>query len=246
MSKIDDYLQEKDGYLYNKETGKPYCNYWTNEPYKEEDIYFQWIGTMVDFVLNNIYKNFLNPLREKEGKCNTMRQKLPVIYRRVFAALWAASEDITVGHLAKLLDMTNSNLTPELNRMEADGYIRREISKVSRRCINVYLTEKGLEVMVEYHYKADGIWGDILRAVLSKEEAKDMFYTMCKLNYYLNRFDEKNKIYYSTSEQFFERNLPGEEFVADYDDIKVEFYPGYQDSINKIREKFLAARRKQE
>ncbi len=240
MSKIDEHLYEKDGYMYNKETGAPVCNYWTNEPYKEEDIYFQWIGTMVDFIFSNINKNFLNPLKEKEEGCNTMRQKLPSVYRKVLSALWTASEDITVGHLAKLLGMTNSNLTPELNRMESDGYIRREISKVSRRCINVYLTEKGLEVMVDFHYKADGIWGDILRAVLSKEEAKDMFYIMCKLNYYLNRFDEKNKIYYSESESFFERKLPDEQFVADYDDIKIEFYPGYKDAISKIREKFLA------
>ncbi len=213
----------------------------SGEKRSAEAAYAEAIGTMCDLVKKNLEKNLLLPLKkQEEGK--TKRSALPGSYISIISHLCMAVNDVTVGELAKLLGVSNSNLTPVLNEMEAGGYIYRKISPSSRRCVNVFLTDKSLDIMIDFLYKMNPIWEDMLTKVLSRDELFDMFRTMCKLNYYLNRFDQENKLYYSASEEIYERGLSDEDFIfnpQDIDSIIPIMPPRYADylqtAINNLK-----------
>ncbi|RJL00165.1 MarR family transcriptional regulator [Paracoccus aestuarii] len=63
----------------------------------------------------------------------------------VMAALWRRRDGVTMSELSRLLLVSNGNATAVVDRLEADGLVRREAEDGDRRRIRVRLTPEGLE-----------------------------------------------------------------------------------------------------
>ncbi|MFN3278000.1 MAG: MarR family winged helix-turn-helix transcriptional regulator [Paracoccus hibiscisoli] len=97
----------------------------------------------------------------------------------VMAALWRKRDGVTMSELSRLLLVSNGNATAVVDRLEADGMVRREAEDGDRRRIRVRLTPEGLvafETMALGHEaEVDAIFGqlsetdlDALRDILSR------------------------------------------------------------------------------
>jgi DNA-binding MarR family transcriptional regulator len=62
----------------------------------------------------------------------------------VLAALYRKRESVTMSELSRLLLVSNGNATAVVDRLEADGQVRRTQSDADRRTIFVALTPEGL------------------------------------------------------------------------------------------------------
>ncbi len=62
----------------------------------------------------------------------------------VLAALYRRREGVTMSELSRLLLVSNGNATAVVDRLEADGLVRRMPSETDRRTVFVSLTEAGL------------------------------------------------------------------------------------------------------
>lgn len=72
----------------------------------------------------------------------------------VMAALFRRREGVTMSELSRMLLVSNGNATAVVDRLEADGLVRRTPSEVDRRAVHVALTPEGLatfEAMAEGH-----------------------------------------------------------------------------------------------
>ncbi len=97
----------------------------------------------------------------------------------VMAALWRRRDGVTMSELSRLLLVSNGNATAVVDRLEADGMVRREAEDGDRRRIRVRLTPEGLaafEAMALGHEaEVDALFGqlsetdlDALRDILSR------------------------------------------------------------------------------
>ena len=68
---------------------------------------------------------------------------------RILYVLWE-HEKLTISEIARLTSMANTSLTSMLDRMEAEGLVRRVHDKVNRRQIFVSVTEKANEYQEQY------------------------------------------------------------------------------------------------
>lgn len=203
--------KDKDGYLRDT-NDNPIYKFWTGKPYTLSDLIAGCIGTQVDHIISNHQKNLLKPLKERCKKYNFSKYQLPSAQQAILARLWTAEKPMTVGVLAKTLSIANSNLTPELNKMEEQGYIYRETSKTNRRFTYVFLDKKGVDVMVEYHTVADEEWENLLKEKLTEEELLDMYKTMLKYNNYLNKIGTSEIVYQAPSEENLKDNPTSNDF----------------------------------
>jgi len=62
----------------------------------------------------------------------------------VMAALWRARAPISMTELSRLLLVSNGNATAVVDRLQADGLVRRIPSDTDRRTVRVELTRAGL------------------------------------------------------------------------------------------------------
>ena len=97
----------------------------------------------------------------------------------VMAALWRRREGVTMSELSRLLLVSNGNATAVVDRLEADGMVRREAENGDRRRIRVRLTPEGLEAFeimaLGHEAEVDAILGrlsetdlEALRDILSR------------------------------------------------------------------------------
>ena len=97
----------------------------------------------------------------------------------VMAALWRRREGVTMSELSRLLLVSNGNATAVVDRLEADGMVRREAENGDRRRIRVRLTPEGLETFeimaLRHEAEVDAILGrlsetdlEALRDILSR------------------------------------------------------------------------------
>ena len=62
----------------------------------------------------------------------------------VMAALYRRRDGVTMSDLSRMLLVSNGNATTVVDRLEADGLVRRSPSDVDRRTVYVALTPEGL------------------------------------------------------------------------------------------------------
>ena len=97
----------------------------------------------------------------------------------VMAALWRKRDGVTMSELSRLLLVSNGNATAVVDRLEADGMVRREAEDGDRRRIRVRLTPEGLEAFeimaLGHEAEVDAILGrlsetdlEALRDILSR------------------------------------------------------------------------------
>lgn len=90
----------------------------------------------------------------------------------VMAALWRRREGVTMSELSRMLLVSNGNATAVVDRLEADGMVRREAEDGDRRRIRVRLTPDGLagfETMALGHEaEVDAIFADLTETDLDR------------------------------------------------------------------------------
>jgi DNA-binding MarR family transcriptional regulator len=64
----------------------------------------------------------------------------------VMAALWRRREGVTMTELSRMLLVSNGNATTVVDRLEADGLVRRTPRPNDRRTVQVALTDEGVRV----------------------------------------------------------------------------------------------------
>jgi len=88
----------------------------------------------------------------------------------VMAALWRKRDGVTMSELSRMLLVSNGNATAVVDRLEADGMVRRRPSDTDRRTVFVALTDEGLrafEGMAEAHeQEVDRLLGTLSEADL--------------------------------------------------------------------------------
>ena len=81
---------------------------------------------------------------------NTLREYLRVRHQTtlprfdVLAALYRRRDGVTMSELSRMLLVSNGNATAVVDRLEADGMVRRTPSDTDRRTVYVALTPQGL------------------------------------------------------------------------------------------------------
>jgi len=83
----------------------------------------------------------------------------------VLAALWRRREGVTMTDLSRMLLVSNGNATAVVDRLEADGMVRRSPSDTDRRTVYVALTDEGMrqfEILAAAHEAAvNRLFGDL-------------------------------------------------------------------------------------
>ncbi len=90
----------------------------------------------------------------------------------VMAALYRRREGVTMSDLSRMLLVSNGNATAVVDRLEADGFVRRSPSETDRRTVFAALTPEGLaqfEVYAaEHEVEVNRIFGGLTEAELDQ------------------------------------------------------------------------------
>ena len=82
-------------------------------------------------------------------------------YSQILAILVIPDDGIEMSELAWVLGLENSTVTRLISRLETNGFVKREKSRVDKRSINVYLKNKGLTIQKNIEKKSDAIGREI-------------------------------------------------------------------------------------
>ena len=78
-------------------------------------------------------------------------------YSQILAILVIPDDGIEMSELAWVMGLENSTVTRLIARLETNGFVKREKSKVDKRSIIVYLKNKGLTIQKNIEKKSDAI-----------------------------------------------------------------------------------------
>ena len=82
-------------------------------------------------------------------------------YSQVLAILLIPDDGIEMSELAWVMGLENSTVTRLIARLEANGFVKREKSRVDKRSIIVFLKNKGLIIQKNIEKKSDLIGQEI-------------------------------------------------------------------------------------
>jgi DNA-binding MarR family transcriptional regulator len=74
--------------------------------------------------------------------------------------------------LADLLEVTPITLARHIDRLEQDGWVRREDDAEDRRAKRVYLTDKGQEILGELQQVGQAVRAEALAGISEQEQAQ--------------------------------------------------------------------------
>jgi DNA-binding MarR family transcriptional regulator len=86
----------------------------------------------------------------------------------VMAALYRRREGVTMSELSRMLLVSNGNATTVVDRLEADGLVRRTPSETDRRTVFVALAAEGL---VQFERLAEGHEAEVARMFCGLSDA---------------------------------------------------------------------------
>ena len=82
-------------------------------------------------------------------------------YSQILAILVIPDDGIEMSELAWVMGLENSTVTRLIARLETNGFVKREKSRVDKRSITVYLKNKGLTIQKNIEKKSDLIGQEI-------------------------------------------------------------------------------------
>ena len=82
-------------------------------------------------------------------------------YSQILAILVIPDDGIEMSELAWVMGLENSTVTRLIARLETNGFVKREKSRVDKRSISVYLKTKGLTIQKNIEKKSDAIGQEI-------------------------------------------------------------------------------------
>lgn len=116
-------------------------------------------------------KLWIRLLGVTRGAENALREYLRVGHATtlprfdVLAALYRRRDGVTMSELSRMLLVSNGNATAVVDRLEADGLVRRTPSDTDRRTVFVGLTDAGLAAFeaqaAGHEAEVDRLFGDL-------------------------------------------------------------------------------------
>ena len=88
------------------------------------------------------------------------------------------SDGVRQEELSTLLNIDRANTTRAINRLEGEGYVRRQLDSEDGRAYRIFLTPQALQVKAEL-FALMGNWEEKLLAALTLEE-QDLFIDLLK------------------------------------------------------------------
>ena len=82
-------------------------------------------------------------------------------YSQILAILLIPDDGIEMSELAWVMGLENSTVTRLIARLETNGFVKREKSRVDKRSIIVFLKNKGLKIQKNIEKKSDAIGQEI-------------------------------------------------------------------------------------
>ena len=82
-------------------------------------------------------------------------------YSQILAILVIPDDGVEMSELAWIMGLENSTVTRLIARLELNGFVKREKSRVDKRSIIVYLENKGLTIQKNIEKKSDEIGQEI-------------------------------------------------------------------------------------
>ena len=82
-------------------------------------------------------------------------------YSQILAILVIPNDGIEMSELAWVMGLENSTVTRLIARLETNGFVKREKSRVDKRSIIVFLKNKGLKIQKNIEKKSDAIGQEI-------------------------------------------------------------------------------------
>ena len=82
-------------------------------------------------------------------------------YSQILAILLIPDDGIEMSDLAWVMGLENSTVTRLIARLETNGFVKREKSRVDKRSIIVFLKNKGLKIQKNIEKKSDAIGQEI-------------------------------------------------------------------------------------
>ena len=82
-------------------------------------------------------------------------------YSQILAILVIPDDGIEMSELAWVMGLENSTVTRLIARLETNGFVKREKSRVDKRSIIVFLKNKGLTIQKNIEKKSDVIGQEI-------------------------------------------------------------------------------------
>ena len=82
-------------------------------------------------------------------------------YSQILAILVIPNDGIEMSELAWVMGLENSTVTRLIARLETNGFVKREKSRVDKRSISVYLKNKGSTLQKNIEKKSDAIGQEI-------------------------------------------------------------------------------------
>ncbi len=82
-------------------------------------------------------------------------------YSQILAILVIPDDGIEMSELAWVMGLENSTVTRLIARLETNGFVKREKSRVDKRSISVFLKNKGLTIQKNIEKKSDAIGQEI-------------------------------------------------------------------------------------
>ena len=82
-------------------------------------------------------------------------------YSQILAILVIPDDGIEMSELAWVMGLENSTVTRLIARLETNGFVKREKSRVDKRSIIVFLKNKGLIIQKNIEKKSDAIGQEI-------------------------------------------------------------------------------------
>ena len=90
-------------------------------------------------------------------------------------------DGMTQAEIASMLDMRQQSVSEALEKLEQNGYIRREQSRENRRKALIYVTEEGRAMQKELKDRRDQT-AEAFFSCLSDQEKDTLYIILCKLN----------------------------------------------------------------
>ena len=90
-------------------------------------------------------------------------------------------DGMTQAEIASMLDMRQQSVSEALEKLEQNGYIRREQSPENRRKVLIYVTEEGRAMQKELKARREQM-ADAYFSCLSEQEKDALYIILSKLN----------------------------------------------------------------
>ncbi len=134
--------------------------------------------------LENTLFSYISKIRRRSGyfiECEARKRGINLAYShmRIIVILYF-NKKLSMKELTEKLVRDKSTVTSLVNKLEAEGYITKDICKKDKRITYLELTDKSQEIL-EVVFEISRLFQQKVDSILKEEETKELYRIMKKL-----------------------------------------------------------------